>query len=414
MWASVGLAARALAGPGGAALRSQAMGRHGLALSLVLALSTPAAGAGKGKAPAKPPPAAPPAAAPAAPAATGGLADVANAELIARARAQFDQLEYEAVLPLVVELLARGDGVPVEMRLDAYVLEGSCRAIVGDPIDAEKPFRALLRGRPDFELSADTPPKIMAVFRKVQAEEKAIVFEMGKLTRDRHVREMDLIGTHPTNLKGGRPAVFSYLLKDPNGAASAVRVQYRKKGEPSFSSLALLREEATGRWRGMLPGEVTANESGAELEFFVETTDAAGPLLTRGSASEPLRAALAPGQVDHSDPPPLPPWAIWIGAGTSGALLAAGGAFGAGVLILQQQYDAQGELAVSVPQQGSDMKALANTGTAFSWTANSLFVASGVAAVTTLAAGLFFTDWEGRAAQLEEEAPIAAVTPVAR
>ena len=325
-----------------------------------------------------------------------------HAELLKRARIQFEQLEYEAVLPLVAELLARGDAAPIELRLDAYVLEGSCRAIVGDPVEAEKPFRALLRGRPDFELPAETPPKIMSVFRKVQAEERAIVFEMGRLTRERHIREMDLIGAHPAEVTGGRAARFSYHLKDPNGAASAVRVQYRKRGEPSFSSLALLRDEATGKWLGQLPGEVTANDGGTELEFYIETTDADGPLLTRGSAAQPLRAAIAPGQVDRSAPPPLPPWAVWAGAGSTAALLAAGAGFGVGVIVVQQQYDAQGVLAVDVPQQGADLTAKSALGDTLAWTANSLFVASGVLALGTSIAAVFFTDWQERGADLDD------------
>ncbi|MCC7072257.1 MAG: hypothetical protein IT383_13095 [Deltaproteobacteria bacterium] len=330
-----------------------------------------------------------------------------NAELIKRARAQFAELEYDAVLPLVTELLARGDAVPIDVRLDAYVLEGSCRAIVGDPIEAEKPFRALLRGRPDFELPRDTPPKIMSVFRKVQAEERAIVDEMRTLTRARHVREMELVGAHPSALQGGRPATFSYLLKDPNGAASAVRVQYRKQGEPAFSSLALLRDQVTGTWRGVLPAEVTANPGGATLEFYVETADAAGPLLSAGSATAPLTAALTPGQVDHSAPPPLQPWVVWTGAGISAALLATGASFGAGMLVVQQDHRQQAELSVEVPQLAPELKTKETLGISLAWTADGLFIASGVAALATGAAALFFTDWEGRA----DAAEATAATP---
>lgn len=345
------------------------------------------------------------------PSTTSAASPLDHAELLKRARAQYEQLEYEAVLPLVTELLARGDDVPVELRLDAYVLEGSCRAIVGDPIEAEKPFRALLRGRPDFELAADTPPKIMSVFRKVQAEERAIVVELRNLNRERHIREMDLTGQHPSKLVGGRPAVFAYQLKDPNGAATAVRVQYRKKGEPAFSSLALLRDDVTGKWKGMLAGEVTANQGGAELEFYVETTDQDGPLLTRGSAAAPLVAAIAPGQVDHSAPPPLPPWAVWAGAGSSALLLAAGAGFGTGMLVVQQDYTAQAELSVEVAQQASELSAKKAAGETLAWTADSLFIASGVVALATGVAALFFTDWQGRGDDLEHE---AAPAPAAR
>ncbi len=353
----------------------------------------------------------------AAPAALAGApvpaaARLDNAELARRARAQFEQLEYDAVLPLVTELLARGDAVPIDMRLDAYVLEGSCRAIVGDPIEAEKPFRALLRGRPGFELPADTPPKIMSVFRKVQAEERAIVDEMRKLTRARHIREMELVGAHPTKLPGGRPALFSYLVKDPNAVASAVRVQYRKQGEPAFSSLALLRDDATGRWSGVLPAEVTANDGGATLEFYVETADADGALLTAGSSAAPLTAALAPGQVDHSAPPPLRPWAVWTGAGTGVVLLATGAAFGAGMAFVQQDYHQQMTLSIEVPQPGADAVAKQAFGTTLAWVANGFYVASGVAVVATGVMAAFFTDWEGRADV--PAAAAAAPAPAAR
>lgn len=328
-----------------------------------------------------------------------------SAELLQRARAQFEQLEYDAVLPLVTELLARGDAVPIDLRLDAYVLEGSCRAIVGDPIEAEKPFRALLRGRPDFELPADTPPKIMSVFRKVQAEERAIVDEMKKLTRARHARDLELVGAHPSKVQGGRPAVFSYLLKDPHGAARAVRVQYRRHGEPSFSSLALLRDDVTGRWQGRLPGEITANDAGAMLEFYVETADEDGPLLTAGTALAPLTASLTPGQVDRSAPPPLQPWAVWTGVGASAALLAAGGAIGAGMLVVQRDYTQQLELSTQEPQLGSDAVTKEALGITLAWTANGFYLASGVAAVATGVAALFFTDWEGRADEHDAAAP---------
>ena len=44
----------------------------------------------------------------------------------------------------------------------------------GAPVDAEGPFRLLLRLNPGFVLPAQTTPKIVAVFRKVEAEERAI------------------------------------------------------------------------------------------------------------------------------------------------------------------------------------------------------------------------------------------------
>lgn len=297
-----------------------------------------------------------------------------------KAKQLHDQLEYDQVLPLVQEVLSR-EGVPIEQTLDAYVLEGSCLAIMGNPIDAEGPFRRLLRGRPDFELPVDTPPKIMSVFRKVQAEERAIAEQMEALTRKRIIEGMSLSGEVPQELKGGRPVPLEFVLKDPSAAAQTVRVQYRKKGESAYSSLAL-QNDGSGRWRASIPGEWTANDNGAELELFVEALDKNGPLLTQGSATAVLAAA---------------------GAG-----------FGMGMSATQQAYDDQANLARSDPQPGSELRAKRELGETLGPTANSLFIASGVAAVATVVAGAFFTDWEGRGEQADDAAKPAPAGAAAR
>lgn len=366
--------------------------------------------AGKGAkppaAPSSPAPSAPAAPPPAAAALSAELKGQSTDELMKRAKELHQALEYDQVLPLVQEVISR-EGVPIEQKLDAYVLEGSCLAVIGNTIDAEGPFRRLLRGRPDFDLPIDTPPKILSVFRKVQAEERAISEQMETLTRGRIIKEMALLGEHPQNLKGGRPIVFDYVLKDPAVAAQTVRVQYRKKGEPAYSSLALQRG-ADGGWSGQIPGEWTANDGGVVVEMYIETLDAKGPLLMVGTAAQPMTRDVAPGQVDRSSPPPLPPWVTWTGAGTTAVLLAAGAGFGAGMSAVQADYTAQANLAVTEPQDGAVMRQKRELGETLSLAANSLFIASAVAGVTTVVVGAFFTDWEGRGSHDDAPATPAA------
>ncbi|HEY4223804.1 MAG TPA: hypothetical protein VGO62_20750, partial [Myxococcota bacterium] len=198
---------------------------------------------------------------------------------------------------------------------------------------------------------------------------------------------------------------FDYTLKDPALAAKTVRVQYRKKGEPAYSSLALSNE--AGRWRGQIPGEWTANEGGAQMEMYVETLDAKGPLLTIGSAAQPLVKDISPGAVDRSGPPPLPPWSVWVGAGTAAALVAAGAGVGAGEQAVQTSYKEQAQLATTQAQPGAELKQKADLGGALAVTTTSLWVASGVVAVATVVAGAFFTDWEPH----DSDAPAAAAAP---
>ena len=81
-----------------------------------------------------------------------------NEQLLDEAQRLYDDLEYDRVLPITEAILARPN-VPIEQQLDAYLLQGSAIAIIGNPVEAERSFRLLLRGRPSYELPASTPPR---------------------------------------------------------------------------------------------------------------------------------------------------------------------------------------------------------------------------------------------------------------
>ncbi len=266
-----------------------------------------------------PPPVAPPPAAPAVveevAARPSAKVDTSNPteELLAKARQLYASLEYEAVIPVAEAVLARDD-TTIDMRLDAYLLHGSALAIVGDAIEAEKPFRFLLRGRPDYDMPAETPPKILAVFRKVQVEERAIVDQMRELERARVLRELKLDAEMETESTGGVPLAFEYKLRDPGRAVQAMSVHYRRSASEPFSALALQVDD-TGLWRAELPGEYTENDDGLVLQYYVSTTDAAGaPLLSVGDPTNPLGIQIAPGTVADARPFYKSPW-LWIASG---------------------------------------------------------------------------------------------------
>ncbi len=221
------------------------------------------------------------------------------AQLLAQAEAEFDDLEYDAAIPIAKKILARED-VPVDVRLDAYVILGSSLAIVGQPSQAEKAFRLLLRGRPDFDMKGrEVAPKILRIFRSVKMEEDRIRTETHELERKRLIEELELKGEPVEQATGGEPIEFTYRLRDPRSAVSSVRVQYRRHGGGDFSALALTLDP-TGAWSGSIPGEWTENEDGFELEYFVRTADSRGePLLEIGSPaiSTPMRIPVEPGSV---------------------------------------------------------------------------------------------------------------------
>jgi hypothetical protein len=253
-------------------------------------------------------------------------ATVPTAELLKRAQSLYASLDYEQVIHWAAAVLARADAT-MDERLDAYLLQGSSLAVVGDPIEAEKPFRFLLRGRPDFDLSAKTPPKILAVFRKVQVEERSIAQQMRELERERTIKELQLTSETPDEAKGGQPLAFEYHLQDPRRAVSSVQVHYRRAPSEPFSALAL-QIDPRGAWRGSLPGDWTASRDGFTLQYYVTTLDEhQQQLLTVGGATSPLDIAVTPGRVEVAVPF-YKEWWFWsaavgvvAGAGVSGYLL---------------------------------------------------------------------------------------------
>ena len=306
------------------------MPRHSLSVLLSLAVAAPAWASHKTPpaAPA-PEPAPSPAPAPAPAPAPVKAADpgTPTADLLAQAHKSYDGLDFDDVVRITGWILAR-PGVPPDQQLDAYQLQGSALAGSDQSIDAERPFRLLLRLQANYDLPKATQPKIMAVFRKVQAEEKELARQTRELSRDAMVKHMALLGNPPDKGYGGYPVHFDFRLKDPNNAVESVLIPFRKQGQPTFDSVALRRDDL-GIWRGSITGDLTTNDSGMKVEYYVETRDAEGTLVTLGSQEKPLTLEVSAGTVVRERPPPLSPWVFWslatttvvLGAGTGVAAL---------------------------------------------------------------------------------------------
>ncbi|MBI3179665.1 MAG: hypothetical protein HYZ27_08375 [Deltaproteobacteria bacterium] len=249
---------------------------------------------------------------------TSHAAPKSTQALLTEAKALFDGLEYDKVIPAAEAVLARADA-NVEMKLDAHLLLGSSLAIVGRQVEAERAFRLLLRGRPDYELPAQTSPKIVAVFRKVQAEERTIAEQERELRRSRIMKELRLEMDLEQEAVGGRPLIFEAKLRDPGRAVEEMRLHYRRAPSDPFSILALKGNDA-GVWHAEIPGEWTENDQGFVLEYFLTTHQIDGTdLLKRGDAISPLKIPISPGTVSENRPYYKSPWfwAAVVGAAVS-------------------------------------------------------------------------------------------------
>ena len=310
-------------------------------------------------------------------------------EILDDARTRYANLEYDKVLPLANLVLTK-KGLTADQRLDAYVLQGSALAIVGDNIEAEKSFRLVLQERPDFDLPADTSPRILSILRKVQAEVNEMRTQARKARVAKVIASLALKSDHPSGSIGGEPLEFAYRFKDPEGAIEIVRVQYKKAGDAAFSSLPLERNDE-GVWMGSVTGEWTANESGLVVEFFVETASELGPLLIVGSKGAPLTLDVAVGTAVRGPPPPLPSWGFWTGVGATTVTLAAAAGFGLTTLLIDQELTSLYNASIDGPAADGAVTEgqLRPAGEATALTANILYITAGALAVTTLVAWPF-------------------------
>ncbi len=301
-----------------------------------------------------------------------------TAEALTELERLYRTLEYDQVLPLADALLAR-PGLSAPERREALRLLGCAKAIVQDPVDAERPFRLLLRSEPAFDLPPDTPPKILAVFRKVQSEEQALALQLKGVERAKLIANLRIQGEPPKELLGGRPIRFSYRLRDTAGVVESVRVIYRRAQQKAFSSLALERSD-DGEWRGTIPGEFTAGAEAFQLEYVTQTGDAEGPLLELGSERAPLTLSVLPGTVPVKAFKPLPP-PVFV---TAASFTAASGlaAIVMGVLLNREQTSFD-RLALA-GAAGASLGPQIARGQAFATATNVLMISTAVLAAGTL------------------------------
>ncbi|MBL8916585.1 MAG: hypothetical protein JNM17_38145 [Archangium sp.] len=304
-------------------------------------------------------------------------------ERLAEVRKLYGELDYGQALKRAQALTAAAD-VSGDALIEALALEGTLLAITGDVTDAEPPFRRLLRLAPQFELPPKTAPKIIAAFRKVQAEERTLAAEAERARRSRVMSRLKLVDELPTRGKGGVPLDFRVRLFDPEGAVMRVSVPFRREGEASWSVLALQRDEL-GQWAAALPGDFTASERGFTLQYRLETIDAEGaPLLVVGDVGAPLTANIAAGQ----RPRPVPRWVPLTGIAGSAVSAAGFATFFTAFRVSQDHAQAQARIGLEDFQAAQ----LAREGQTFSDWAIGFAIASGVLAVVTVVTALF-ADW---------------------
>ncbi|MEO1171957.1 MAG: hypothetical protein AAFX94_07870 [Myxococcota bacterium] len=262
-------------------------------------------------------------------------------EWLRAAQAAEAGLDYDKVL-VFARRARNSPGASDWLRVQALLLEGTALVIIGREIDAELAFSAALDLELELDLPKSAPPKAVAVFRMVQVEAERAAKKARAQERAALLNSIALAGG-PTKLLGGQPATFDYSVSDPRDAVHGVRVFFRRRGDPAFSSLALEKDDRN-RWRAQIPGEWTSNEDGFLLEYFTQTVDSKGnALVAQGSETGPLSIPVPAGVVEQPVPVLKSTW-FWVAVG--GAALAA---TAAGLIVRSENRQLPGPPPLLVP-----------------------------------------------------------------
>lgn len=243
-------------------------------------------------------------------------------EWMARAQAQWSDLEYEQVIASA-EAAAKAPGATPRQRATALGLAGSALVVIGDEARARATYARMFEADPDYELPADTSPRILAVARPARAawdvaREIALTERLGKALADLALR-----ASVPAAARGGRPIAVEVRAEGSTPALVArVRLHYRRAGQTGYSSLTGAMRR--GGFRFEIPGAFTEARAAYRLEVYVEGLHQSGVALRRdGTREQPHVIQVAPGRV----PVPTPlykRWWVWAGTGAvavAGALL---------------------------------------------------------------------------------------------
>ena len=236
--------------------------------------------------------------------ASADLALSKPADDLARARASYGDLEYEAAIASADRALAGTPGR--DDRIEALRIRAFALSVLGRDAEAAAAFVAILAIRPQFELPEKTSPRVLAVFRPARSR--------WELERETSLREklgadlaaLELAAEWPSSGRGGRPLEVGVRMRDPKRLIAEVAVHYRRRGQKTYSRLAV--RPSSEAFAVVIPGDLTASRDDYQLEAYAVAVHSSGVALVRiGSREKPVSLALGAGQV----PRPTPIYRRW-------------------------------------------------------------------------------------------------------
>lgn len=238
------------------------------------------------------------------------------------ARAAYESLEYDRILPHLEMALAMRD-ISLEQRVEIYRLKAFTHAAFGQYAEAEQALLELFTLKPKYELSGMVSPKMRELFAAA---------------KQKHLEKQAVVLKHepPAATQNSQSTSVDVLVTAGAERVSSITLHYRPRGTQTYSQVPLSAGEG-GAYAAVVPNVFPGKEGLSTIEYFVRARDTGGVLLASlGAEDTPLELVMhtvEPGKPLYKSVP------FWVGVG----VVVAGGT-AAAMLIRPNAATPQGTL----------------------------------------------------------------------
>jgi hypothetical protein len=253
---------------------------------------------------------------------TGALAfaDDTSARAIARARAAYEALDFDAVLMATADV---APDAPIASRVEALLLAALAHQALVDPAapttaeslahdrDVDAALAEVLALDARYVPPRTYPAELRARFELARARDEGRRAQRALAKCDGKAPPLSL--SIPDRARGGRALPLRWIVDDPRRCVRTLRVTWGLGGLTGIAQTDVALPVHGGVATLVIPGDVTASRVGVTLALAAEAFDAEdGRLSVLGSLAAPERVVVAPGM-------PATPlyrrWWFWAGVG---------------------------------------------------------------------------------------------------
>lgn len=231
---------------------------------------------------------------------TGGSnAECRSNPHLARARELYDELNFEDAATTLQRAIEFSGNCRWDLA-EVYRLKAFVDAVNNERERCHRDFEIFLALNPEYEIPADTPPKIRNCFEDAKAVPPSR-------------RELGLQHEVPPEVQPNAPVSIRVRVTDPLRLVDQVKVFFRREGVRVFTVVSARSDDNLSI---VIPAlAVPPDAQGYKIEYLVRTVDRwDGVLSEEGSVKKPLTFAVAPGSDGGG---PLGKWWFWTAVGVS-------------------------------------------------------------------------------------------------